>query len=470
MNYEEFKQIIGLIEVVDEKQYDQLVQKYGEKSINALFEQYINDSEIADDDKKFNRTSYYVEKTNENQVENEDLFKRLDSSFLSEDEYDRLFLINGAMENSIALYFKEIATFPLLEPEQEKELTLNLYKLKNKRESLKITDNNLDEELVAIGYKGTISKKYYSRKKQSKYIEEILVQLESKRESLKNKQSIFLSSCKEDEVNVLIKELDERIAYLKDLKEKIDIQHDYQEVFELLVNSNLRLVISIAKRYIRSDIPLLDLIQEGNKGLMKAIEKFNVTKGYKLSTYATWWIKQAITRSISNQSKLIRMPVYMVEQINKVVSVEKVLTIELGRKPTSEEIVNKLSDDKIDKDKIEDILKYGETRDPISFFEPISEDKSFTLEELIADETTNIEDNISQSHLKVALEEVLATLTEREEKIIKLRFGLDDGKIRTLEEIGQEFNLTRERIRQIEAKALKKLRKPEKIDRIKDFL
>lgn len=457
MNYQKFKQMIELINIMDEKHYNQLVQQYGKETIDTLFERYLNDSDIVDDDKKFNHTIYYIEQMSQEESKDEKLFKRLETTLLSDKEYNRLFPANGHAADAIVLYLRELAIYPLLELDQEKELMSKLLELKNKKEEFKIFDKDLDEELVAIGYKGTISKKYYVRKKQSKYIENILMQLESKRESLMDKQITVVAFDEKSEN--LIKEIDERISDLKNLKYKIDIQKDYQETYELLVNSNLRLVVSVAKRYIRSDVPLLDLIQEGNKGLMKAIEKFDATKGCKLSTYAIWWIRQAITRSIPNQSRLIRIPVYLAEQTNKVVNIKKALTVEFGRQPTCEEIAKQLNDKKINKKRIENILAYQETGDPISLSEPISEDDTFTLEELIIDETSNVEDSIFQSSLRNELEEMLATLTEREEKILRLRFGFDDGKCRTLEEIGQVFDVTRERIRQIEDRALRKLRK-----------
>ena len=250
---------------------------------------------------------------------------------------------------------------------------------------------------------------------------------------------------------------------IKAMQKDIDLGSDAKK---RLAEANRRLVVSIAKRYVGRGMLFLDLIQEGNLGLIKAVEKFDYRKGYKFSTYATWWIRQAITRAIADQARTIRIPVHMVETINKLIRVSRQLLQELGREPSPEEIAAEM---KMPVDRVREILKISQ--EPVSLETPIGEEEDSHLGDFIKDDNVPVPaDAAAFTLLKEQLEEVLGTLTEREQKVLTLRFGLEDGRARTLEEVGKEFNVTRERIRQIEAKALRKLRHPSRSRKLKDYL
>ena len=298
----------------------------------------------------------------------------------------------------------------------------------------------------------------------SKYVVEA-----PKPEELTDEELLGSNSAKvNDPVRMYLKEIGV-VPLLSNEEEKelaIAVENGDLEAKQRLAEANLRLVVSIAKRYVGRGMQFLDLIQEGNMGLMKAVDKFDYSKGFKFSTYATWWIRQAITRAIADQARTIRIPVHMVEAINKLVREQRNLLQELGQDPTPEQIAERMD---MTPDKVREILKIAQ--EPVSLETPIGEEDDSHLGDFIEDEVIeNPVDYTTRVVLREQLDEVLDTLTDREENVLRLRFGLDDGKMRTLEDVGKVFNVTRERIRQIEAKALRKLRHPSRSKQLKDFI
>ncbi|GFH91725.1 RNA polymerase sigma factor SigA [Lachnospiraceae bacterium] len=354
-------------------------------------------------------------------------------------------LLNAAKKKKNVLEYQEISDFftdMTLEEEQFDKILETLEQ--NNVDVLRITeDDDVDDEEIIL-------------------TEEDEVDVENIDLSVPDGISI------EDPVRMYLKEIGK--VPLLSAEEEIELAKKMEmgdeDSKKRLAEANLRLVVSIAKRYVGRGMLFLDLIQEGNLGLIKAVEKFDYRKGYKFSTYATWWIRQAITRAIADQARTIRIPVHMVETINKLIRVSRQLLQELGREPAPEEIAEEMN---MPVDRVREILKISQ--EPVSLETPIGEEEDSHLGDFIQDDNVPVPaDAAAFTLLKEQLVEVLGTLTEREQKVLRLRFGLDDGRARTLEEVGKEFNVTRERIRQIEAKALRKLRHPSRSRKLKDYL
>ena len=354
-------------------------------------------------------------------------------------------LLNAAKKKKNVLEYQEISDFftdMTLEEEQFDKILETLEQ--NNVDVLRITeDDDVDDEEIIL-------------------TEEDEVDVENIDLSVPDGISI------EDPVRMYLKEIGK--VPLLSAEEEIELAKKMEmgdeDSKKRLAEANLRLVVSIAKRYVGRGMLFLDLIHEGNLGLIKAVEKFDYRKGYKFSTYATWWIRQAITRAIADQARTIRIPVHMVETINKLIRVSRQLLQELGREPAPEEIAEEMN---MPVDRVREILKISQ--EPVSLETPIGEEEDSHLGDFIQDDNVPVPaDAAAFTLLKEQLVEVLGTLTEREQKVLRLRFGLDDGRARTLEEVGKEFNVTRERIRQIEAKALRKLRHPSRSRKLKDYL
>ncbi len=352
-------------------------------------------------------------------------------------------LLNMAKKKKNVLEYQEISDFFADMPLEEEQFERILDALEqNNVDVLRITEDETDVEEIILS-------------------DEDEVDVENLDLSIPDGISL------EDPVRMYLKEIGK--VPLLSAEEEIELAKRMElgdeEAKKRLAEANLRLVVSIAKRYVGRGMLFLDLIQEGNLGLIKAVEKFDYRKGYKFSTYATWWIRQAITRAIADQARTIRIPVHMVETINKLIRVSRLLQ-ELGREPTPEEIAEEMN---MPADRVREILKISQ--EPVSMETPIGEEEDSHLGDFIEDDKVPVPaDAAAFTLLKESLVEVLGTLTEREQKVLRLRFGLDDGRARTLEEVGKEFNVTRERIRQIEAKALRKLRHPSRSRKLKDYL
>ena len=412
------KDAAGMDEAASEKFQQKLKEllALAKKKKNMLEYQEISDffADMQLDAEQFDKILDFLEANNidvlritEDDSDDEILLEVDDDDDIEVEKIDLSVPDGVSIEDPVRMYLKEIGKVPLLSAEEEIDL------------AQKMEAGAVAKEKVAI--------------------------LESRKE------------------NASKEELDEITEEIKNLQKDLTAGDDAKK---RLAEANLRLVVSIAKRYVGRGMLFLDLIQEGNLGLIKAVEKFDYRKGYKFSTYATWWIRQAITRAIADQARTIRIPVHMVETINKLIRVSRQLLQELGREPSPEEIAAEMN---MPVERVREILKISQ--EPVSLETPIGEEEDSHLGDFIQDDNVPVPaDAAAFTLLKEQLEEVLGTLTEREQKVLTLRFGLEDGRARTLEEVGKEFNVTRERIRQIEAKALRKLRHPSRSRKLKDYL
>ena len=422
LDYQEVLKTFQDMDLEDEK-YDLITAYLESKGIDVLnLEEDQDDVPDLDDD----------DHVDDDEVPNEELEMIEQEEMDGEDDLDAHGVGDAInIEDPVRMYLKEIGKVPLLTADEEVAIAK---RMENGDIAQKMLDTIFADVADGDTERVTTEDEFW------KYLRN-----EEQREEADEKKPFLLGRNKQ--------ELKEVVA-------------DGEEARKKLAEANLRLVVSIAKRYVGRGMLFLDLIQEGNLGLIKAVEKFDFRKGFKFSTYATWWIRQAITRAIADQARTIRIPVHMVETINKLVRISRQLLQELGREPTPEEIADRMN---IPVERVREIIKISQ--EPVSLETPIGEEEDSHLGDFIQDDNVPVPaEAAAYTLLKEQLQEVLGTLTEREQKVLRLRFGLDDGRARTLEEVGREFNVTRERIRQIEAKALRKLRHPSRSRKLKDYL
>ncbi|MBP5493679.1 MAG: RNA polymerase sigma factor RpoD [Lachnospiraceae bacterium] len=429
------EEVIEEVEVIEDEEFiEEAPETVEEPKVNELFEERL-------------KSLLKLAKKKKNILDPSDIDKHFEGVSMSEEEYDRL---QEFMDSNNIDVFRPMEDEDLITDDElglmmdeasvvEAEIDMDIDKIDLSGELGIDTDDPVRMYLKEIGKVPLLS-----ADEEIEFAKKMEIGEEAKRKLIEKGDNI---SDRER------KSLEKKILEGENSKKKLS-------------EANLRLVVSIAKRYVGRGLLFLDLIQEGNLGLIKAVEKFDYSKGYKFSTYATWWIRQAITRAIADQARTIRIPVHMVETINKLIRVSRQLLQEYGREPTPEEIADYM---KMDVARVREILKISQ--EPVSLETPIGEEEDSHLGDFIPDENVPIPvEAATQTLLKEQLDEVLGTLTEREERVLRLRFGFDDGKARTLEEVGKEFNVTRERIRQIEAKALRKLRQRSRSGKLRDYI
>ena len=429
------EEVIEEVEVIEDEEFiEEASESVEEPKVNELFEERL-------------KSLLKLAKKKKNILDPSDIEKHFEGVQMGEEEYDRLQEFEDAngidvfrpMEDDDLITDDELGLMMDEASVVEAEIDMDIDKIDLSGELGIDTDDPVRMYLKEIGKVPLLS-----ADEEIEFAKKMEVGEEAKRKLIEKGDNI---SDRER------KSLEKKILEGENSKKKLS-------------EANLRLVVSIAKRYVGRGLLFLDLIQEGNLGLIKAVEKFDYSKGYKFSTYATWWIRQAITRAIADQARTIRIPVHMVETINKLIRVSRQLLQEYGREPTPEEIADYM---KMDVARVREILKISQ--EPVSLETPIGEEEDSHLGDFIPDENVPIPvEAATQTLLKEQLDEVLGTLTEREERVLRLRFGFDDGKARTLEEVGKEFNVTRERIRQIEAKALRKLRQRSRSGKLRDYI
>lgn len=432
MTQDEIEKATQHLELTDDELEDLFVWLDDHKILEAdvqdieLSDDMDDETDFSDDVDEIDDDSGYLG-TGDNELPFDETINKVD---LSSYENTSASTTNTRINDPVKMYLKEIGRVNLLDPKDEPEI------------ARRIQDGEEAKRKIFDVYEERFEVKLFDEE-EHQVIDTDTVEL------------TLLDYYKNDEHN------------LKYIQNCVETQRDGEEAKRILISANLRLVVSIAKKYVGRGMLFLDLIQEGNMGLVKAVEKFDYTKGFKFSTYATWWIRQAITRAIADQARTIRIPVHMVETINKLTRIQRQLVQEYGREPTAEEIAEHMGN--ITPEKVREIQKIA--LDPVSLETPIGEEDDSHLGDFIEDKDAMSPDEYANNELlKDEIKMVLEGLTEREEKVLALRFGLEDGRTRTLEEVGKEFNVTRERIRQIEAKALRKLKHPSRSKRLRDFI